>query len=155
MPTEKTKPPPLPGTNRKRTREILVIPPFLYRQFTLPASAGTESYFNLVYLNPTQFRLTQDAIPWHVNGCLAYRRSLLGNLFSVWFLSHFFRTFIRLVTKFDQTFIALPFGAKLKDVFRTSFPCASHLPAAFCSFHLFLLLLIIAFFIRIMKLLSV
>ena len=27
------------------------------------------------------------------------------------------------------------FGAKLKDVFPKSFPCASHLPATFCLFH--------------------
>ena len=28
-----------------------------------------------------------------------------------------------------------PFGAKLKDVFPKSFPCASHLPATFCLFY--------------------
>lgn len=41
------------------------------------------------------------------------------------------------------------FGVQLLEVFNSSFPCASHQPAAFCKFPLNLLVPIIAFLIKI------
>ena len=44
-----------------------------------------------------------------------------------------------------RSLLANALGAKLQDVFITSFPCASHQPATFCRFPMQLLVLFIAY----------
>ena len=102
----------------------------LHRKLTLSASLST-------------------GILWHHNGCLppqptglsvALPSSLSPELYSIKF--PYWKRSLR--DSSSETSILTAFGAKLLDVFKTNFLCASHQPAAFCSFHWLLLVPITA-----------